>query len=57
VRFIASVTLARVDHEPEDRAVDTDDDDDDDGRRIVQKKRTPPVYTFLGLGMHSPFAD
>jgi hypothetical protein len=55
VRFIASVTLARVDHEPEDRAVDTDDDDD--GRRIVQKKRTPPVYTFLGLGMHSPFAD
>lgn len=34
--FIASVTLARVDHEPEDRAVDTDDDDD--GRRIVQKK-------------------
>jgi len=23
VRFIASVTLARVDHEPEDRAVDT----------------------------------
>ena len=56
MRFIASVTLARVDHEPEDRAVDTDDDDDD-ARRIVVKKRTPPVYTFLGLGMHSPFAD